>query len=235
MSFYLLLSVFLTLSPAVFLSLPQNPGRESTSPYQTVGICLFSTAGSTSAPNPGTPYIPDRYVFLTTMWRWIMSTSILGRGRRGRRRRWVFLSHSPTICIFISLSYYLYIFLSHSPTVFLSHSPVFVSHSTVFSSHSPTIQGEGTVVSEKTAHTSHSIMGLPSDAGIKPYRFQVTLILRDNVDSPRGTQGGQGLSQSQRQSKYRDHWVLRCDTEQELQLWVSCMHEVCASCFRGTD
>jgi hypothetical protein len=91
------------------------------------------------------------------------------------------------------------------------------------------------VVSEKTVRTSHSIMGLPSDADIKPYRFQVTLILRDNVDSPSGTQGGQGVSQSQRQSKYRDHWVLRCDTEQELQLWVSCMHEVCASCFRGTD
>jgi hypothetical protein len=37
-----------------------------------------------------------------------------------------------------------------------------------------------------------------------------------------------------RQAMYRDHWVLQCDTEEELLLWVCTMRELCPSCFTRT-
>lgn len=36
---------------------------------------------------------------------------------------------------------------------------------------------------------------------------------------------------SARQQMYRDHWVLRCDTEEELQQWVGVIATLCPSCF----
>jgi hypothetical protein len=98
-----------------------------------------------------------------------------------------------------------------------------------------------------------------------PYRFQMTLVLREYVDAPvdanpaltltlsgvgTGTSAsvsrlaGPGASEDStstanplsagtlRQAMYRDHWVLQCDTEEELLLWVCTMRELCPSCFR---
>jgi hypothetical protein len=97
-----------------------------------------------------------------------------------------------------------------------------------------------------------------------PYRFQMTLVLREYVDAPVevnpaltltlngvGSNGVQvsklaGLGTSEdslgtvnpmsavlRQAMHRDHWVLQCDTEEELLLWVCTMRELCPSCFRA--
>jgi hypothetical protein len=36
-----------------------------------------------------------------------------------------------------------------------------------------------------------------------------------------------------RAQRYCDHWVLRCDTEEEVQQWVSVMRELCPSYFNN--
>ena len=52
-----------------------------------------------------------------------------------------------------------------------------------------------------------------------PFRFQITLVPRENEKYD------QGLAQ------LRNHWLLRCDTEEELEIWLTCIREVCPSCF----
>ena len=113
-----------------------------------------------------------------------------------------------------------------------------------------------------------------------PYRFQMTLVLRENVHAVKnmailgfestgeifnalnapGSTVGKGsvlhisdrsslpanskkssattapdgeatTASSARQQMYRDHWVLRCDTEEELHRWVSVITALCPSCF----
>eukprot|EP01032_Pedospumella_encystans_P018117 gene18117-20634_t len=76
---------------------------------------------------------------------------------------------------------------------------------------------------------------VPDDSEIKPFRFQMTLILREHVDGVVQLNDS-GVSArtlpSNKQSRYRDHWVLRCDTEEELQHWVHMMQDLCPSSFR---
>ena len=50
------------------------------------------------------------------------------------------------------------------------------------------------------------------------YRFQITLIPRENA-------------QDDLRAQFRNHWILRCDTEEELEIWLSAIHDVCPSCF----
>jgi len=108
-----------------------------------------------------------------------------------------------------------------------------------------------------------SVMSSPDeDVSANPYRFQMTLVLRENVravqnltviglDSPAdvfnvlnsaAAKNGRTPSTasnspvvtsltSARQQMYRDHWVLRCDTDEELQEWVSVVTSLCPSCF----
>jgi hypothetical protein len=107
----------------------------------------------------------------------------------------------------------------------------------------------GDNVSEAQAST---VNGSILSKGIyKPFRFQITLILRENVDAvDAATGGGSGggvggggsgavvigtNSLSRLEARYRNHWVLRCDTEEELRIWVSAMFELCPSCFQNTD
>jgi hypothetical protein len=87
---------------------------------------------------------------------------------------------------------------------------------------------------------------VPQDEEIKPDRFQMTLVPRENGErqSERTALGATASSsvsnplhaeppspRAQAQRGIRDHWVLRCDTEEELQQWVSVMRELCPSCF----
>ena len=55
--------------------------------------------------------------------------------------------------------------------------------------------------------------------------FQITLVPRENEEYERGE--GQG----QQQGQVRNRWLLRCDTEEELQIWLAIIQEVCPSCF----
>lgn len=50
--------------------------------------------------------------------------------------------------------------------------------------------------------------------------FQITLVPRDNDETF-------DLGQKQ----MRNHWVLRCDTEEELEIWLASIRDVCPSCF----
>ena len=77
---------------------------------------------------------------------------------------------------------------------------------------------------QKSLLTVNSIT-VPDDSEIKPFRFQMTLVLREHADS--GAQPN-----DKKQSRYRDHWVLRCDTEEELQHWVHMMQDLCPTSFR---
>jgi hypothetical protein len=98
------------------------------------------------------------------------------------------------------------------------------------------------------------------DDPANPYRFQMTLVLREYVDHPSefnpavtitaagvsypnpanapstgysaGVTTANPMSAVLRQAMYRDHWVLQCDTEEELLLWVCTMRELCPSCFK---
>ena len=83
---------------------------------------------------------------------------------------------------------------------------------------------------------SVSSIAIPDDSEIKPYRFQMTLIRRENVDGVVQINDS-GVSSrtlpSNKQSRYRDHWVLRCDTEEELQRWVHMMQDLCPSSFQS--
>jgi len=114
-----------------------------------------------------------------------------------------------------------------------------------------------------------SVLDTHDDEVANPYRFQMTLVLRDNVHavqcmtmvghdgasevfnaltqsssttslngttvrgrSPSTHSNATGVTLSAaRQQMYRDHWVLRCDTEEELQQWVNVITALCPSCF----
>lgn len=52
-----------------------------------------------------------------------------------------------------------------------------------------------------------------------PLVFQITLIPREN-------------EQDDVRAQFRNHWILRCDTEEELEIWLNIIKEVCPSCFR---
>jgi hypothetical protein len=57
-----------------------------------------------------------------------------------------------------------------------------------------------------------------------PFRFQITLVPRENdADYDLG------------QKQLRNHWVLRCDTEEELEIWVGSIRDLCPSCFEKTE
>jgi len=49
--------------------------------------------------------------------------------------------------------------------------------------------------------------------------FQITLIPREN-------------EQDDVRAQFRNHWILRCDTEEELEIWLNIIRDVCPSCFR---
>jgi hypothetical protein len=90
-----------------------------------------------------------------------------------------------------------------------------------------------------TLKSSRFTLSVPDDKDIKPHRFQMTLVLRENAEpAPVMELDKEGASnpmraQSMRAERYRDHWVLRCDTEEELQLWVGAVRDVCPSCFKS--
>jgi hypothetical protein len=58
-----------------------------------------------------------------------------------------------------------------------------------------------------------------------PFRFQITLVPRENEEA----EGGSGAG---RPAQLRNQWLLRCDTEEELEIWLGSIREVCPSCFR---
>ena len=69
------------------------------------------------------------------------------------------------------------------------------------------------------ALTARTFLG-PAEAE-QVLRFQITLIPRENEDFDQGTQ------------KFRNHWLLRCDSEEELEIWLGALREVCPSCFKS--
>jgi hypothetical protein len=74
----------------------------------------------------------------------------------------------------------------------------------------------------KTVSSSNS-QRTGRDAGKRPaFRFQITLVPRENED---------GLEEGQ-QTQLRNVWMLRCDTEEELEIWMGVIREVCPSCIR---
>eukprot|EP00601_Ochromonadales_sp_CCMP2298_P036055 CAMPEP_0173359732 /NCGR_PEP_ID=MMETSP1144-20121109/20204_1 /TAXON_ID=483371 /ORGANISM="non described non described, Strain CCMP2298" /LENGTH=432 /DNA_ID=CAMNT_0014309025 /DNA_START=95 /DNA_END=1389 /DNA_ORIENTATION=- len=58
-----------------------------------------------------------------------------------------------------------------------------------------------------------------------PNRFQLDLVPREMEDSGGGNSGSSGSSGSS--GKKRDTWKLRCDTEEELEVWVYAIGEIC--------
>jgi hypothetical protein len=76
----------------------------------------------------------------------------------------------------------------------------------------------------------------PVQKGDRRYCFQITLIPKDehdtdmhsDVDSTRGSDVGSHHGGK----KGREPWVLRCDTEEELEMWTVAMREVSSSSFR---
>jgi hypothetical protein len=54
-----------------------------------------------------------------------------------------------------------------------------------------------------------------------PFRFQLTLIPRENEEFDDRAQ-------------FRNHWLLRCDTEEELEIWIATIRDLSPSCFRDT-
>lgn len=80
------------------------------------------------------------------------------------------------------------------------------------------------------------LLAIPDDSDIKPYRFQMTLVLRKHVDDlvQVDESGYTTRIVPSKQSRYRDHWVLRCDTEEELLQWVQAMQDLCPSSFEAT-
>jgi len=80
------------------------------------------------------------------------------------------------------------------------------------------------------------LLTIPDDTEIKPYRFQMTLVLRKHVDDQIQVDesGYTTRTVPSKQSRYRDHWVLRCDTEEELLQWVQVMKDLCPSSFEAT-
>ncbi len=83
---------------------------------------------------------------------------------------------------------------------------------------------------------SKNVLTIPDDSDIKPYRFQMTLVLRKHVDDQIQVDDSGYTTRivPSKQSRYRDHWVLRCDTEEELLLWVQAMKHLCPSSFEAT-
>jgi hypothetical protein len=103
-----------------------------------------------------------------------------------------------------------------------------------------------------TVNGNKSSGGILSKSQNRPSRFQITLILRENVDGVDGGMAGasalidaaEGTSSksavganslSRLEARYRNHWVLRCDTEEELRIWVGAMFELCPSCFQNSN
>jgi hypothetical protein len=56
------------------------------------------------------------------------------------------------------------------------------------------------------------------------YRFQITLVPKEQEE--------EGTTDFGRQAGQRNHWQLRCDTEEQLHIWLEAMRGVCPSCFR---
>ena len=77
----------------------------------------------------------------------------------------------------------------------------------------------------KTVHTTYTTSSTLRGDQPPPFRFQITLVPRENEEYERGE--GQG----QQQGQVRNRWLLRCDTEEELQIWLAIIQEVCPSCF----
>ena len=85
---------------------------------------------------------------------------------------------------------------------------------------SSSVDGDGDGASTiYAASTAASQAALHDDAlKVKPYRFQLTLISRENSSTD--------------ERHNRNHWLLRCDTEDELNLWVETMRVICPSAFQ---
>ena len=59
------------------------------------------------------------------------------------------------------------------------------------------------------------------DKTLKTNVFQIALVPRENESFDEGT-------------SFRNHWLLRCDTEEELHIWTQCLREVSPSCFNSS-
>jgi hypothetical protein len=62
-----------------------------------------------------------------------------------------------------------------------------------------------------------------------PFRFQITLVPRENEEAAEGMGTGAG-----RPAQLRNQWLLRCDTEEELEIWLGSIRDVCPECFVDT-
>ncbi len=59
----------------------------------------------------------------------------------------------------------------------------------------------------------------------KPLRFQITLIPKENLES----------TEKDENPVLRQNWILRCDTEEELEIWTSVMREISPQSFRESS
>lgn len=131
------------------------------------------------------------------------------------------------------------------------------------------------ITAERAFESKTVLSGGGDEDDVSPFRFQMTLVLRENVHdvknltvighdatpgevfnvitrngssntlnsevrirgrSPSADTDVTGTSTSLSPSHaqmHRNHWVLRCDTEEELQQWVSVINAMCPSCFAG--
>lgn len=69
----------------------------------------------------------------------------------------------------------------------------------------------------------HSTVSSNVSQKVPLYRFQLTLIPRENLDE---------AVLDGRKARLRNHWLLRCDTEEELDIWVAAIKETCPSCMK---
>jgi len=58
------------------------------------------------------------------------------------------------------------------------------------------------------------------DKTLKTNIFQISLVPRENESFDEGT-------------SFRNYWLLRCDTEEELNIWTQCLREVSPNCFNS--
>jgi len=61
---------------------------------------------------------------------------------------------------------------------------------------------------------------MDDDKSLKSNVFQISLVPRENESFDEGT-------------SFRNHWLLRCDTEEELNIWTQCLKEVSPSSFHS--
>jgi hypothetical protein len=81
------------------------------------------------------------------------------------------------------------------------------------------------------AEFNPAVMITATGVSTHPAAAPASAALTTNMQGAPGT--ANPMSAVLRQAMYRDHWVLQCDTEEELLLWVCTMRELCPSCFKA--